>query len=227
MSDAVELADRYWSYYRGSAQLWNIDRGDVEQVEHWEDLSPGAVASRLGQTAVFADQARRVRDDQTTERDRGLLAAVEFSAGATIATLPFERDLALVSGPFNFAAFVSVLIPGYALATPEHGRGYVDKLRGMPMFVGNWINGLRDGAASGRVATARGIAAAIASYDALLSTSLVDHPLASQEPPREMSAGEVAAWQSEVARGNPRPWPAGADNAANVPARRTAAIGAA
>ena len=36
---ARALADEYWAYYRDTAQLWNIDRGDVEQIERWEDLS--------------------------------------------------------------------------------------------------------------------------------------------------------------------------------------------
>ena len=199
MSDAVELADEYWSYYRGSAQLWNIDRGDVEQIEHWEDLSPAGVASRLEQAAAFAGQARRLVVGELTERDRGLVAAVQFSAEATAALLPFERDLALVAGPFNFATFVSVLIPGYPLTSSAHGRGYVVKLHSMPSFVEGWIDGLRDGAAAGRVATARGISAAIAAYDALLSRDLVDDPLASQDPPSEMSAREVGAWRAEVA----------------------------
>jgi uncharacterized protein (DUF885 family) len=199
LSDAVELADRYWSYFRGSAQLWNIDRGDVEQVEHWEDLSPGGVAARLEQMATFVDQARHLGDNELTERDRCLLEAVQFSAGATIATLPFERDLALVAGPFSLATFVSVLVPGYALVSPEHGQGYVDKLVSIGSFVEGWIVGLREGADAGRVATERGIATAIAAYDALSRSNPIDHPLASQEPPSEMSTREVTAWQSQVA----------------------------
>jgi hypothetical protein len=36
-----------------------------------------------------------------------------------------------------------VLIPGYALASAEHGRGYVAKLRSMPSFVEGWIKDRR------------------------------------------------------------------------------------
>ncbi len=64
----------------------------------------------------------------------------------------------MVAGPFNFVTFVSVLIPGYSLVTREHGLGYISKLRSMPSFVDGWIDGLRDGARAGRVATARGVA---------------------------------------------------------------------
>ena len=131
MAEVVALADEYWDFYRSSSQLWNIDRGDVEQIEHWEDLSPAGVATRLERLAAFADRAAALAAIEPNERDCGLLAAIEFSARATTALLPYERDLLLVAGPFNFAAFVDVLVPGYALVTREHGQGYIDKVRSM------------------------------------------------------------------------------------------------
>jgi uncharacterized protein (DUF885 family) len=198
MTDVVAFADEYWRFYRDSSQLWNIDRGDVEQIEHWEDLSPTGVATRVERLASFADRADSLSSVGLDERDRGLLAAIEFSARATTALLPYERDLSLVAGPFNFAAFVEVLVPGYALVTREHGRGYIDKLRSMPAFIDGWIAGLRDSAASGRVATARGILATTTALDRLLSTDVDDNPLATQEPPSEASDAEVAAWRGAV-----------------------------
>ena len=198
LSDAVACADEYWEYFRGSAQLWNIDRGDVEQIEHWEDLSTSGVATRIERLGSFADRASALMTPGIGDRDRSLLAAVEFSARATAATLPFERDLALVAGPFNFATFVSVLIPGYSLVTREHGLGYIAKLRSMPAFIDGWIDGLRDGAAARRVATARGIAAAVVAFDALLCDDLANDPLASQEPPTELSPADADAWRADV-----------------------------
>ena len=199
MSDVETLADEYWAYHRRSAQLWNIDRGDVDEIEHWEDLSPSGVATRFEQLATFVARAEVLGGAEVNDRDRGLLAAVEFGAMATTATLHYERDLALVAGPFNFATFLDVLIPGYSLVTPEHGRGYVRKLRSMPSFIDGWIDGLRDGAAIGRVATSRGVSAAIDAFDALLSRDPVHDSLSSQDPPSELSEAEVAAWRAEVA----------------------------
>jgi uncharacterized protein (DUF885 family) len=199
LSDAEAIADEYWAYYRSSAQLWNIDRGDVDQIDQWEDLSPTGVASRIERLASFSAQAEAVAGGATSERDRGLLAAIQFSAESTTATLPYERDLQLVAGPFNFATFVSVLIPGYSLVSPDHGAGYIAKVRSMPSFIDGWIAGLRDGAALGRVATARGVNAAVDAFDALLSRNLVDHPLASQEPPSEMSEADVSVWRADLA----------------------------
>ena len=191
-------ADEYWEYFRGSAQFWNIDRGDVDQIDQWEDLSPTGVASRLERLATFASRAKRMSMDQLTERETSLLAAVDFSAEATAATLPFERDLAMVAGPFNFVTFVSVLIPGYSLVTREHGLGYIAKLRSMPAFVEGWIDGLREGARVGRIATARGVAAAVDAIDTLMRSDLADDPLASQEPPSQLSPEDAMAWRAEV-----------------------------
>ncbi len=81
---------------------------------------------------------------------------------STATDLPYLRDLFLVASPFNFAAFLTVLVPGYELITRRHGEGYVAKVRALPSFVDGWIAGLRDGVASGRVATARGIADTVA-----------------------------------------------------------------
>ena len=198
LSTVVAFADEYWSYYRSSAQLWNIDRGDLEQIEHWEDLSPTGVAGRTAQLDDFAGRAAALSAQEPTERDSVLLAAIAFSARATATLLPYERDLSLVAGPFDFATFMSVLIPGYSLVTPEHGDGYIAKLRAMPAFIDGWTAGLRDGAASGRVATTRGIIGAIAALDALLGADPAADPLASQPPPSEASTAELDRWRAAM-----------------------------
>ena len=198
MSDAVALADEYWEFYRGSAQMWNIDRGDVEQIAHWEDYSPNGVAARTERLNSFASRAAGLSSAVLSERDHSLVAAVAFSARSASSMLPYERDLALVASPFNFATYLSVLVPGYSLVTREHGEGYLAKLRSLPSFIDGWIAGLRDGVATGRVATARGVVAAISSFDALLAIDPVYHPLASQSPPSEASPTEVDKWRADV-----------------------------
>ena len=117
---------------------------------------------------------------------------------ATTALLPYERDLSLVAGPFNFIAFIDVLVPGYSLITRQHGQGYIDKLQSMPAFVDGWMEGLRHSAASGTVAPARGISSTIRALDRLLSSDVKDDPLTRQEPPSEASDAEIAEWRVEV-----------------------------
>ena len=36
-SAAWLLADEFWAFHRDTAQLWNIDRGEVDYVDRWED----------------------------------------------------------------------------------------------------------------------------------------------------------------------------------------------
>ena len=58
VSGARVLADEYWAYYRDTAQLWNIDRGDVDEIERWEDLSGPGVAERVRRLGEFGERAR-------------------------------------------------------------------------------------------------------------------------------------------------------------------------
>jgi uncharacterized protein (DUF885 family) len=192
------LADEYWAYYRDTAQLWNIDRGDVDEIARWEDLSGSGVTERVRRLGEFDERARRSTDVDPRDQDVSLLAAVSFSAAATASLLPWMRNRGLVSGPFNFAAFLSVLVPGYSLATRGHGEGYIAKLNGIPAFVDRWVDGLRDGLAAGQIATGRGVANAIVDYDRLLGTDVSRDPLVGQDPPSELTEAEVDAWRNEV-----------------------------
>jgi uncharacterized protein (DUF885 family) len=177
--------------------MWNIDRGDVDQVAEWEDFSPVGVRDRIERLAMFAKQASP--DGSTVDtKDKSLLAAVGFSAQATAALLPFERDISMVAGPFNIVGFLSVLVPGYALTTGEHGNGYVTKLRSLPSFLDGWVAGLRDGMSVGRVATRRGVEHAVAGIDNMLAREIADDPLLTQPPPSELSSGEIDQWRSSV-----------------------------
>jgi uncharacterized protein (DUF885 family) len=198
VSEVWRLADEYWDYFRASSQLWNIDRGDVDHVASWEDLSTRAVDERIERLRGFVRSADALDRRGVDDRELTMLAAVSFSAESTAASLPFSRDLSLVAGPSSFAMFLSVLVPAYALTTREHGRGYVDKLRSLPWFVDRWLSGVRDGLDAGRVPTARGVAAAVATYDALLATAVGDDPLRSQSPPAEASPVDIERWRTEV-----------------------------
>ena len=192
------MADEYWAYYRDTAQLWNIDRGDVDEIERWEDLSGPGVAERVRRLGEFGERAERCRDVDTHDRDVSLLAAVSFSAAATASLLPWMRNRGLVGGPFNFAAFLSVLVPGYSLVTRGHGEGYIAKLNAIAAFSDGWVDGLREGLAVGQIPTGRGVAKAIADYDRLLGTSVSRDPLVGQAPPSEFTEAEVDTWRNEV-----------------------------
>src|SRR6202049_864049 len=198
MSDAISLADEYWAYYRSTEQLWNIDRGDVEQIEHWEDFSPDGVAGRIERLTQLAEAADRLAQHDPPEDQAVTLAMISFSARAAAPVLPWMRDRAQLSAPTGFATFLSVLVPRYPLTSLTDGKGYVTKLAGFGSFVDEWIAGVRQGVAEGRVPAARGVSGSIATYDGMLSADAADDPLATQIPPSEASPAEAAAWRAEV-----------------------------
>ncbi len=195
---ASRLADEYWVYHRGSAHMWNIDRGDVEQIEHWEDFSPEGISVRLERLGQFAARAELIGQAELDDRAHALASSVSFSARANAAMLPYVRDLSLVAGAFNFAAYLTVMVPGYGLTTGAHAQGYITKLRSLPSFIDGWVASLEQGAARGRGATARGIMAAIAELDVILATDPAADPLVGQPPPSEFSEREADQWRAEV-----------------------------
>ena len=198
VSSVVSLANEYWAYYRRTAQLWNIDRGDVDEIERWEDLSAIGVDERVRQLRDFAHRAESSTAVESGDQDAALLAAVSFSAASTATALPWLRDRGLIAGPGNLAVFLTVLVPGYTLITREQGDGYVTKLSGIPKFLDGWMAGLREGVAAGRTATARGVTAAIAAYDRILGTKVSDDPLVGQSAPSALSEAEANAWRDEL-----------------------------
>jgi uncharacterized protein (DUF885 family) len=196
-ASVLALADEYWAFHRRAAQLWNIDRGDVDQVEHWEDFGADATRSRIDALHGFVRRSGQLLDS-TSGGDRTLVMAVEFSATAMIASLPYFRDSALVAGPFDVVTWMTVLVPAYGLTTADQALGYVQKVRSAPEFIDWWIDGLRDGSQVGRTATARGVARAVGRIDDWLALPFEEDPLVGQEPPSELSEREVAAWRSDL-----------------------------
>ena len=178
--------------------MWNIDRGDVDEIERWEDLSGAGVAERVRTLGEFGVEAANGRHDSLTSVDASLLAAVSFSAAATAIALPWVRSRGLVSGPSNFATILTVLVPGYTLVSRSHGDGYIAKLHGVPAFIDGWVDGLRTGLEDGHTATARGMAGVITELDRLLDAEASRDPLACQSPPSDFTAAQIDDWRNGV-----------------------------
>ncbi len=196
-ADVFTLADEYWAFHRSTAQLWNIDRGDVEQVEHWEDLSRDGVSERTKRLEAFARRGDSLLAVDG-KREQTLAAAVAFSARSMMATLPYARDLTLVAGAVNLATFLTVMAPGYALTSADDGRRFINKMRGVPLFIEQLIDGLRGGVEDGRCASARGVQRAIREIDDILATRPADDARARQDAPSELSSARASAWRTEL-----------------------------
>jgi uncharacterized protein (DUF885 family) len=198
MSEATALAEEYWDYHVSTAQLSNIDRGDVEQIAHWDDFSAAGLAARQQRLRDFREQAEARPAD--SDEDTSTLAAIAFHAGTSAVSLPWFRDRELVSAPIGLVAILPVFVPRYALTTREHGEGYVAKLTAFGPFVDGWVDGLREGVADGRVATARCVQGSIEGFEAQLARDVADDELATQSPPTDLAPAEAAAWREDVQR---------------------------
>src|ERR1700737_2779434 len=99
MSSVGLLADEYWAYYRSTDQLWNIDRGDVDQIERWDDLSPDGLSQRIQRLQEMGAKAEQLSRSVPAGSDAAILAtlaSIAFSAGATAAGLPWMRDRSML-----------------------------------------------------------------------------------------------------------------------------------
>src|SRR6202008_2089213 len=85
----VALAGGDWADYRGAGQLWNIDRGDVDQIERWEDPSPAGTAGRVERLNEYAERADRLSHRSLSDREVAMVAALSFSARSTAVELPY------------------------------------------------------------------------------------------------------------------------------------------
>ena len=191
------LADEFWAFHCDTAQLWNIDRGEVDHVDRWEDLSTAGVHARIERLDEFAERADALVGSLDGD-ERTLCAATAFGASSTASLLPYMRDMALVAGPMNIVGVLTALVPSYGLTTEQHGRGYVEKLRSTRSFIDGWIDGLREGAAEGRVASGRGVQRTIDELDGLLMVPPEDDALANQAPPSELSERAARGWRTDV-----------------------------
>jgi hypothetical protein len=64
----MSLADEYWTFFHSTQQMFNIDRGDIEEIEHWDDLSPEGLAGEVQRLLSFADRAETLAVGQTGEK---------------------------------------------------------------------------------------------------------------------------------------------------------------
>jgi hypothetical protein len=126
MSPATMLADDYWAFFRDTAQLWNIDRGDVDQVESWEDLSVDGVSRRVAALEEFGRRGDALLSDDVRDDDPTLLSTVAFGAGSNAGALPYQRDLTLVDGSMNATALLTARRRETARTRLDGSRGSLE-----------------------------------------------------------------------------------------------------
>lgn len=197
VSEAMALADEYLAYHRSTAQLWNIYRGDLDEIERWEDFGATAVAERVKRLASFARQADSLAASSNGADAETLEIVAAHARGAATDT-PWARDRYLVSAPVGLVSFI-YMVPRYGLTTGDDGHRYISKLASFGTFIDQFVDGVRSGAKQGRVATARGVQGSIEGFTRVLALPPHEHPFATQPAPTDLTSGELDTWTTDVA----------------------------
>ncbi len=194
MSHISELADTYHRYRQSTDHDRLLWMGDLDQIEHWEDISADGLAVRIGALRSFADQADET--DPEDVHERALAETISFTARAAANELIWRSELEFPNPAIGLIPRILTFLPRYSLITEEHGARYHEKLRRLPAFLKQAGDAL--GSEEGVLPLTRHLTGSIAAIDAQLTTDDSENPLLSQPPPTGTSTEHQERWRRET-----------------------------
>ena len=193
---ARALADQYWEFRLEHRHFANLSRGDLSRLERWDDLSAEGLADSREGFLGFAARAAHVHVEEPSDRILAeTLAAAAFMDASVTVWWPQLQAASAQSGLLRSLIPALYLQP---LVTAEHGRRYLEKLRGFPVMVDQLADRLREGRATGIVPLASHVRQTIGKLEEILSRPSAEDPIADQPPPTELGPDEATRWRSEV-----------------------------
>ena len=184
MSEISELADTYHRYRQSTDHHRLIWVGDLDQIEHWEDITPDGLRTRIDDLRDFADRADRLKPEDA--REKALAETISFTARSEANQLIWRSELEFPNPAIGLIPTILTFLPRYSLVSEDHGARYHEKLRALPGFLE------RAGAALSTedrpLPLTRHLTGSIAAIDAQLTTGDPDNPLLLQPPPTGTSA---------------------------------------
>jgi uncharacterized protein (DUF885 family) len=194
MSDVRSLADEYWTLYRENDQFTALWEGELEYLERWQDLSERGIAAYRTALLDIASRAEAAR--QTADATEEItLSTVAWHARSAAAQNEARAELELHNPVIGAYSDLATFLPRYTLVTEDHGRRYLEKLRKLPLMLGEMIGGLERGRDKGWVPNELHVQMMMDVLDRALSSDAAHDPLAGQPPPRE---GEHPDWHEQV-----------------------------
>ncbi|MEX2279028.1 MAG: DUF885 domain-containing protein [Acidimicrobiia bacterium] len=184
MSDARAIADEYWNLYRENDHLHALWEGELEYLERWSDLSEEGLAAyrtALLEIVQRADAARQGADGP----EAITLSTVLWHGRVAAASTEIEALLAAHNPVVGVYSLLAAFLNRYTLTTEDHGQRYLDKLRGLPVMIGQLIGGLERGRDVGWVPNELHVQMMIDTLDRVLSTDARHHPFGGQPAPSE------------------------------------------
>ena len=194
MSDARTLADEYWTLYRDNDHKHALWEGDLEHLEQWQDLSEEGVATYRAALEDIAERAQSARAGATPDDDMTLSTVVWHARSAAAQTVA-EAEIAAHNPVVGTYSLLAAFLSKYTLITPEHGERYLEKLRGLPVMLGQMIGGLERGRDRGWLPNDLHVQMMADALERSLSTDAGADPLVGQPPPQQ---GSHPNWHDDI-----------------------------
>lgn len=200
MTRATDLADEYFVHRQATEPNRLLYYGQVEGLENWEDVGPGAIAERQADLRSFADRADALVDDSEPGEEI-LLETIAFTARAAAIGLTWRTEQTMVNPAFGLHTSLPTFLGRFSLVTAQHGEDYLTKLRRLPAALAQIGSEVAISAETGNVALRCHLEAAADAIDATMTRpSGEPDPLATQPPPTELPESEATVWRAEVER---------------------------
>lgn len=194
MSDATAIADEYWDLHQQNDQFTALWQGELDYLERWQDLSEEGVATYHAALVDIAARADAAREDAGLADDV-TLSTVAAHARSAAAELEAAAEVAHHNPVVGAYSLLEAFLSRYTLVTADHGRRYLEKLRRLPLMIGEMIGGLERGRDKGWLPNDLHVRMMIDSLDRALATDVGADPLGGQAPPRE---GDHPGWNDEI-----------------------------
>jgi uncharacterized protein (DUF885 family) len=198
MSELTALANDYFGYRQSTDHQRLLWRGDLDQIEHWEDISPEGLEARIRRLRDAADRAEALEPSDSVEQ--ALADTIAFTARSEANQLLWRTEREFPNPAIGLVPTILTFLPKYSLVTAEHGVRYHEKLHRLPEFLETAGRVLRASETEGRLPLARHLTSTIAAIDAQLTKPDSANPLLSQPPPTELADSGQREWASETER---------------------------
>ncbi|MDH3250283.1 MAG: DUF885 domain-containing protein [Acidimicrobiia bacterium] len=196
MSQISDFADTYHRYRQSTDHHRLIWVGDLDQIEHWEDITPDGLRTRIDELRDFADRADRLQLGDA--REKALAETISFTARSEANQLIWRSELEFPNPAIGLIPRILTFLPRYSLISEDHGTRYQKKLRSLPAFLERAGAAVRSDA--GPLPLTRHLTETIAAIDAQLTRDDVSNPLLAQPAPTDTPVEYQDHWRRETAR---------------------------
>ncbi|MDE0572014.1 DUF885 domain-containing protein [Demequina sp. B12] len=193
MTALTDLADEYYAYRQSTDLFRLLWDGSLENLDQWEDVSPGGIAQRQERLRDFVERAHALEIDESNPHEVALRDTVAVTAHAADLELQWSVELNVVNPRIGVLSLAEVFLSRFPLKTDEHGEQYLAKVAAFPALLDDIMAAVQAAALEGRVTLATHLRQ---TAEALLDLTQNSAPLTAQAAPTESS--DADAWKARL-----------------------------